>query len=499
MNLETVTVPDCVTILADYAFLNVTADTFTLPDGLREIGAFAFQNCDRLTALRLSEGLERVGEYAFADMDSLSEVVLPSTVSEIGDFLCNNDHQLARLVLGEGARRVPYGIGNYCDNLRAIYIPASATEGLENARLPANVVVCAPSGSYALSWAEENGYPGVACADAGGMPEITYGAEGDFEYATYGGEAILVGYLGSGTRVELPGELGGCPLTAVGAYAFGRDSVVTEAVLPQSVGRIYANAFRTETKIDVYIPNLDAALLPDSFYCFADGDRQLTRIHAPAGGAVEQFVAENADGYSFVPTDEAASAKSADKLMGDVRTAAVRMGENAAAFWNKFDRDAYAWFARVPAYDMTAPEAVAVVRLTPGQYAPFAEAFAGANGFAKFVNAQYDPDYARASLMTNVAFTCDPAPDGMCAVVLLVYRADILFFAEDDAGNATAAMVVSDSEIADAFSAEYVAAYAAQLGLGEVSAEIYTGADAAHLFDEAGGATGVESTSPEGD
>ena len=87
--------------------------------------------------------------------------------------------------------------------------------------------------------------------------------------------------------------------------------------------------------------------------------------------------------------------------------------------------------------------------------------------------------------MTNVALAVDPAPDGMCAVVLLVYPTDILVFTEDDAGNASAALIASTSDIAANFSAEYVAAYAATLGLDEIEAEIYPGADAAALLSAA--------------
>ena len=481
-SLESVTVPDGVSIVGERAFAGASVSEILLPDGLKEIGAHAFDGCASLGELNLCEGLETIGEQAFSYMDSLRALYIPSTVGKTGNFICDFDQGLVRLVIGEGMASVPYGIVNGCDNLRAVYLPASVTAGLDDARISDNATVCAPADSDALSWAAENGRKGIACADASGVPEVACGVEGNFAYATFGGDALLLKYLGSDARLTLPDNLGGCPLTAVGAYAFDADSAIKEVVFPECVAKVYSNAFRTSTRIDAYIPNADASIVYNSFYCFDGGAKRVTRIHAPAGGKLEEAAAQWTDAYAFLRTDPADSERSIQKLMGDVRAVALQMGANAAVFWDKFDHGKYAWFARVPEYEMTAPEALAVVRLTPGQYATFADVFTDANGFAKSVNAQYDADYAQASLMTNVAFTCEPAPDGMCAVVILVYRTDILFFAEDEAGNATAALIVSATDIADHFSADYVRESAAQLGIDQIAVVVYPGAEAANLL-----------------
>ena len=66
--------------------------TLDLPSGLVTIGEEAFSNCDRLTSLDLPEGLLTVGASAFSGCSALRSVTLPTSLLEIGDgaFYCPN-------------------------------------------------------------------------------------------------------------------------------------------------------------------------------------------------------------------------------------------------------------------------------------------------------------------------------------------------------------------------------------------------------------------------
>ena len=107
--IKTISLPEGLTSLTDYAFANCTALTHveipgsvtrigeccfiactaltsvTIEDGVEEIGMSAFWRCSALTELNLPDSLRRIGEIAFEDCRLLKAVKLPSGVEEIGE------------------------------------------------------------------------------------------------------------------------------------------------------------------------------------------------------------------------------------------------------------------------------------------------------------------------------------------------------------------------------------------------------------------------------
>ncbi len=58
----------------------------TVPDGVKTIGAHAFDGCDRITSLTLPEGVTEIGTYAFDCVWDLSMITIPETVTSIGKY-----------------------------------------------------------------------------------------------------------------------------------------------------------------------------------------------------------------------------------------------------------------------------------------------------------------------------------------------------------------------------------------------------------------------------
>ena len=56
----------------------------TVPEGVKEIGAFAFQNFAGIESLSLPEGLEKIGADAFMGCTGIKEIVIPESVTSIG-------------------------------------------------------------------------------------------------------------------------------------------------------------------------------------------------------------------------------------------------------------------------------------------------------------------------------------------------------------------------------------------------------------------------------
>lgn len=88
------TIPDGVETIATAAFQNCIDNinnsfsgliSVTCPSSLRKIESYAFSDCVWLSTLSLPEGLTDIGEYAFYNC-SLSSVTVPNSVTHIGDY-----------------------------------------------------------------------------------------------------------------------------------------------------------------------------------------------------------------------------------------------------------------------------------------------------------------------------------------------------------------------------------------------------------------------------
>lgn len=149
---ETYVVPDTVREIAEYAFANVTGiGEIVLGSATEKIGAHAFENTQfskivfpetllemgdyafysaKLPAIRLPDGLESVGEYtfSFAEMQS---IVLPSGLKEIPKDMFSKSN-IRTLVIPEGVQSVGER-AFYSSDLEEISLPESLLSIGENA------------------------------------------------------------------------------------------------------------------------------------------------------------------------------------------------------------------------------------------------------------------------------------------------------------------------------------------------------------------------------
>lgn len=70
-------------VIANQAYYNNESTSIDIPEGITEIGEFAFARSG-ITSVRLPEGVTKIGYAAFYHCDELTEVVIPDTVTEIG-------------------------------------------------------------------------------------------------------------------------------------------------------------------------------------------------------------------------------------------------------------------------------------------------------------------------------------------------------------------------------------------------------------------------------
>ncbi|MCD8215380.1 MAG: leucine-rich repeat domain-containing protein, partial [Clostridiales bacterium] len=207
-SLEGITIPENVTSIGNYAFYNCSSLTeVIIPDSVISIGSSAFCICSGIKTLVLSNNLTSVGSGAFTGLSSLTsvtipeslvepsnsmfssctsltDVTIPNSITSISDQMFSSCKSLTSITIPDSVTEIGLGAFMYCTSLTDITIPNSVTSlgrlslsyctSLESVTIPSSVITIGSAlfegcdtdqitlyveaDSYALSYAEENGY-----------------------------------------------------------------------------------------------------------------------------------------------------------------------------------------------------------------------------------------------------------------------------------------------------------------------------------------------------
>lgn len=100
-------------------------ETVVIPEGITEIGPFAFKDCISLVNITIPDSVNTIKYSAFSGCTSLSGVVLPDRVTEIDSFTFCNCTSLASVSLPKGLSKIGIGAFMQCVSLADITIPES--------------------------------------------------------------------------------------------------------------------------------------------------------------------------------------------------------------------------------------------------------------------------------------------------------------------------------------------------------------------------------------
>ncbi len=124
--------PDSLTQIGDNAFYSCGSLALQeLPDGLKQIGDFAFSYCKSLALQELPVGLKQIGDAAFSSCGNLALQTLPDGLKQIGDSAFSSCGNLALQSLPDGLKQIGNSAFYNCKSLTSLTIPASV-ESIDN-------------------------------------------------------------------------------------------------------------------------------------------------------------------------------------------------------------------------------------------------------------------------------------------------------------------------------------------------------------------------------
>ncbi len=154
------TIPNGISEIGDEAFTeNTNLTNVTIPSSVKNIGDYAFSWCSSLNKLNIPDGVRTIGDKAFYYCSSLLSVTLPKSMIDIGSCAFTGCTSLESIVLPEGLQRISTDMFSWCTSLSSVTIPTTTTlidnyaffacSSLSSVTIPENV---SSIGNYSFSW-----------------------------------------------------------------------------------------------------------------------------------------------------------------------------------------------------------------------------------------------------------------------------------------------------------------------------------------------------------
>lgn len=307
--VTSITLPDSVTTLNDYAFRRSRLQTINISSNskLTSIGSYAFYELKNLKSIYIPKGVTKIGERAFQLCTGLETVTFAanSALTTIGDYAFITCEKLKSIVIPTGVTSIPNYAFCGCYALKTVTLPSEldsiqtwafqACTSLTTITFPDSVTQI---GEMAFSGCKELTNVSLSASISLGngafsnCPKLQLTLKGSGDNLVFknnmlidkGSKSLqLVTYTGSKFVVPDDGSI-----VAISNYAFYGNEELVEVVLPECIESIGQYTF-------AYCPNLKKVNLPS----------QIT--HIPHGAfcrsGIESFVFPETidiiDTYSF--------------------------------------------------------------------------------------------------------------------------------------------------------------------------------------------------------
>lgn len=101
--------------------------SYSIPQGVCEIGPFAFAGCDKLEHIEIPSSVTRIGEHAFQYCRDLQELNIPNSVTYIGESAFISCDSLLGVDIPNSVRYIGRDAFSDCNSLMEVTIPDSVT------------------------------------------------------------------------------------------------------------------------------------------------------------------------------------------------------------------------------------------------------------------------------------------------------------------------------------------------------------------------------------
>ena len=131
-NLKTLTLPDTIKVINDYAFNGCKSlTTINLPEGLTEIKGYAFQKCSSLSELTLPTTLKKLGSSVFSGCTNFKSVTIPKTLTSTSYSF--NGSSIESIVFDDSIKTIPANLCANAKKLNSVTLPSGVTKIGKNA------------------------------------------------------------------------------------------------------------------------------------------------------------------------------------------------------------------------------------------------------------------------------------------------------------------------------------------------------------------------------
>ena len=287
MGFTSLTLPDSLEFIGNEAFRDNKLTSLVIPGGVSYVGNYAFYN-NQLTSLTMNSNIYvTIGEYAFSK-NRLTRLTLTGNAGVSISNYAFSENQLTSLTLGNNVY-----IGNYAfskNQLTGLTLGDKVTIGerafsdnkltsltmggggsiadsafynngnLKNLVLGAGIVIERNAFRLDSNSANYSSYYDYMCngRKAGTYDNsAVYAAkkEGDYSFIQTKYGAVITNYTGNeGSRLQIPGSLGGVTVTGIGDSAF-RSKNISRMQLPESLVFIDNGAFSYNQMASVNLPD----------------------------------------------------------------------------------------------------------------------------------------------------------------------------------------------------------------------------------------------------